>query len=188
MAGHAEKPAGSPADGEPAFLAVGKVRRPHGVAGDVLVEIYTDFPERLQPMAMVYAGENHLALTICRQRFHNDGLLLAFDGFTTPEEVSRFRNQILYIATADASELPEGEYYFHELLGLTVTDDTGEPLGEVTEILQTGANDVYVVKDGTGHEILLPAISEVILNVDMVSRSMKVHILPGLVDDGDRQP
>jgi len=120
MSGHAEKPAGSPAAGEPAFLAVGKVRRPHGVVGDVLVEIYTDFPERLQPRTMVYAGENHLPLTICRQRIHNDGVLLAFDGFNTPEQVGRFRNQILYIVRTDASELPDGEYYFHELLGLTV--------------------------------------------------------------------
>jgi 16S rRNA processing protein RimM len=187
MTGHAERPAGSPAAGEPAFLAVGKVRRPHGVAGDVLVEIYTDFPEHLKPMAVVYAGENHLALTICRQRFHNNGLLLAFTGFTTPEQVSRFRNQILYIAAADASELPEGEYYFHELLGLTVTDDTGKLLGEVSEIIQTGANDVYVVRTGGGHEILLPAIAEVILDIDMQSKSMKVHLLPGLVDGGDYQ-
>ncbi|MGA2490028.1 MAG: ribosome maturation factor RimM [Anaerolineales bacterium] len=187
MARYAEKPAGSPAAGEPAFLAVGKVRRPHGVAGDVLVEIYTDFPERLRPMTMVYAGENHYPLTICRQRFHNDGLLLAFDGFITPEEVGRFRNQILYVATAAALELPEGEYYFHELLGISVTDDTGKALGEVTEIMQTGANDVYVVTNGVGREILLPVIAGVILSVDMVSRSMKVHLLPGLVDDGDLQ-
>ncbi len=78
MPGHAERPAGSPAAGEPAFLAVGKVRRPHGVAGDVLVEIYTDFPERLQTKATVYAGENHFPLTIFRQRFHNDGAVTGF--------------------------------------------------------------------------------------------------------------
>ena len=187
MAQRAETPAGSPAAGEPAFLAVGKVRRPHGVVGDALVEIYTDFPERLQPKAMVYAGENHRPLTITRRRFHGHGLLLAFDGFTTPDDVGRFRNQTLYIATADASELSEGEYYFHELLGLSVTDDAGESLGEVTEIMQTGANDVYVVTNSTGREVLLPAIAEVILNVDMASRSMKVHILPGLLDDDHHQ-
>ena len=185
MSRRVERPAGSHSAGEPAFLAVGKVRRPHGVAGDVLVEVYTDFPERLQPETLVYAGEKHLPLTICRQRFHNDGLLLAFDGFTTPEQAGMFRNQILYIAAADASELPEGEFYFHELIGLSVTADTGELLGKLTEIMQTGANDVYVVTDAAGKELLLPAITEVILNVDMVSRSMLVHIIPGLLDDGD---
>jgi 16S rRNA processing protein RimM len=157
------------------------------LVGDVLVEIYTDFPERLQPSKMVYAGENHIPLTICRQRFHNDGLLLGFDGLTTPEQAGRFRNQVLYIACSDASELPEGEYYLHELLGLSVIDDTGELLGEVTEIIQTGANDVYVVTNAAGHEVLLPAIAEVVLDVDMVSRSMRVHILPGLLEDGDHQ-
>jgi len=185
MPGHAERPAGSPAAGEPAFLAVGKVRRPHGVAGDVLVEICTDFPERLKSNSTVYAGEKAFPLTISRQRFHNDGVLLAFDGFTTPEQVGRFRNQILYIKSADAAELPEGEYYFHELIGLSVTDETGEFLGEVTEIVQTGANDVYVVTNGAGRELLLPAISEVVLDVDLVSKSMKVHLLPGLLEDGD---
>jgi 16S rRNA processing protein RimM len=185
MPGHAEKPAGSPAAGEPDFLAVGKVRRPHGVAGDVLVEIYTDFPERFQPGATVYAGENHVPMVISRQRSHNDGLLLAFIGFSTPEEVSRFRNQILYIKGTEAIELPDGEYYFHDLLGLSVADESGEPLGEVTEIMETGANDVYVVTNKAGRELLLPAISEVIREVDLVSKSMKVHLLPGLLDNGD---
>jgi 16S rRNA processing protein RimM len=187
MSGHAERPAGPPAAGEPAFWAVGKVRRPHGVAGDVLVEVYTDFPDHLQPKAKVYAGEGHLPLTIRRQRFHNDGVLLAFEGFITPEQVGRFRNQVLYIPAADASELPEGEYYYHELLGLSVVDEAGEPLGEVTEIMQTGANDVYVVTNDAGREILLPAIAEVILEVDQVLKKMKVHLLPGLVEGGDRE-
>jgi 16S rRNA processing protein RimM len=183
--GHAEKPAGSPAAGGPAFLAVGKVRRPHGVSGDVLVELYTDFPERLQPRTMVYAGENYLPLMINRQRSHNAGVLLAFDDYSTPEQVGRFRNQILYIKSGEAEELPAGEYYFHQLLGLSVYDETGELLGEVTEIMETGANDVYVVTNDVGRELLLPAIAEVILEVDLNSKSMKVHLLPGLLDNGD---
>jgi 16S rRNA processing protein RimM len=185
MPGHVERLAGSPAAGEPAFLAIGKVRRPHGVAGDVLVEVYTDFPERLQPKAVVYAGEEHIPLTIIRQRSHNLGFLLAFDGLPTPELVGRFRNQILYIIAEDALELPEGEYYYHELLGLSVMDDMGESLGKVTEIMQTGANDVYVVTNEAGHEILLPAIAEVVLNVDLDAKLMKVHLLPGLIEDRD---
>ncbi len=137
------------------------------------------------PTRTVYAGENHLPLTISRQRFHNDGALFSFNGFTTPEQVGRFRNQILYIKRAEAAELPTGEYYFHELLGLSVTDETGESLGEVTEVMETGANDVYVVTNDAGRELLLPAIAEVILDVDLVSKSMKVHLLPGLLDNGD---
>jgi len=186
MPGHAKKPAGSPAAGGPAFLAIGKVRRPHGVTGDALVEVYTDFPERLLPKAVVYASEAYTPLTIRCQRLHNDGILLAFDGYSTPEEVGRFRNQILYIVLSDAVELPEGEFYFHELLGLAVLDETGKSLGTITEIMETGANDVYVVTDEAGGEILLPAIAEVILDVDLDLKTMKVHLLPGLVENGDR--
>jgi len=182
MSGRAERPAGSPTAGEPDFLAIGKVRRPHGVRGDVLVEIYTDFPEHLRVHKIVCAGENHLPLTISRRRLHNDGLLLAFEGFSTPEEVGRFRNQILYIAQADAPELPVGEYYRYELLGLEVEDETGKPLGTLTEIMQTGANDVYVVTDEAGAELLLPAIAEVVLDVNLVAKTMRVHLLPGLLD------
>jgi len=186
MPGRAKGTTGSPTPGEPAFLAVGKVRRPHGVAGDVLVEVFTDFPERLQTKAVVYAGETHIPLTIRRQRSHNDGILLAFDGYITPEQVGRFRNQILYIVLADAVELPEGEFYYHELLGLSVLNETGESLGKVTEIMQTGANDVYVVTNDAGNEIVLPAIAEVILDVNLDSKIIKVHLLPGLVEEGDR--
>jgi 16S rRNA processing protein RimM len=185
MHGHAEEPAGSPSAGGPAFLAVGKIRRPHGVAGDVLVELYTDFPQRIKTLKTVFAGQDHLPLKICRRRIHNDGILLAFDGFETPEQVGRFRNQVLYIRTSEAMDLPAGEFYFHELIGISVVDDNGKCLGEITEIIQTGANDVYVVANDTGREILLPAISEVILNLDPIARSMIVHLLPGLVDDED---
>ncbi len=187
MSGHAERPAGSPTAGEPDFLAIGKVRRPHGLQGDVLVEIYTDFPERLRLSKVVYAGERHLPLTISRRRTHNDGLLLAFEGFITPEEVGRFRNQILYVAQADAPELPEGEYYQHELIGLRVEDESGKSLGELTEIMQTGANDVYVVTGESGGELLLPAIAEVVLEVNLAAKTMRVHLLPGLVEEESSQ-
>ncbi len=186
MSGHAKGQASSPAAGEPVFLAVGKVRRPHGVTGDVLVEIYTDFPERIKPMAKLYAGEDYIPLTIRRLRVHNDGFLLTFDGFSTPEQVGRFRNQILYIVATNAAVLPEGEYFFHELIGLSVKDEAGKVLGQVAEILETGANDVYMVRNDAGREILLPAIAEVILNVDLVSKIIKVHLLPGLMEDEER--
>jgi 16S rRNA processing protein RimM len=183
MPGRAERPAGSPAAGEPAFLMVGKIRRPHGVAGDALVEIYTDFPERLQPDVEVYLGEDHLPLKIRRRRNHNEGLLLAFENINTPEQVGRFRNQILYTSRKKAPKLSKGEYYQYQLLDLAVEDDAGKLLGKITDIIETGANDVYEVTDEDGHEILLPAIADVILNVDLDRKTMRVHLLPGLIGD-----
>lgn len=185
MSGGKDQPAGSPTAGEPAFLVIGKVRRPHGVKGDVLVEIYTEFPERLRPEAVVYVGEEHLPLKISRRRNHNEGLLLAFEQYTTPEQVGRFRNQLLYTAKSDAPELPPGEYYLYEFIGLDVVDEKDVPLGKVSEVLQTGANDVYVVTNESGGELLLPAIAEVVLDVDIAAKKMRVHLLPGLLEEAE---
>jgi 16S rRNA processing protein RimM len=186
MSGARERPAGPPTAGGPAFWIVGKVRRPHGVCGEVVAEIYTDFPDRMSPEKAIYLGEKHVKLVIASQRPHNEGLLLGFEGVTTPEQAGRYRNQILSIAASEVSELPEGEFYFHELLDLEVVDEAGNPLGTLTEILETGANDVYVVTDSAGRELLLPAIPEVVLNVDLEAKTMKVRLLPGLVDEEDK--
>ncbi len=177
--------AGSPETGEPAYLAVGKVRRPHGVHGEVVAEIYTDFPENIIPKKPVFLGENYSKVVITSRRQHNEGLLLGFEGINSPEEAGRFRNQILYISTSEAHNLSEGGHYFHDLLDLKVEDEKGKALGSLVEILETGANDVYVVKDGSGRELLLPAIREVILMIDLDSKKMKVHLLPGLADKND---
>ncbi len=179
------KPAGSSSAGEPAFLAVARFRRPHGVRGEVLVEVLTDFPERLQPETVVYAGETHRRLVIRSQRSHNEGLLLAFVGLDTPEAVGQFRHQFLYVSSADRPPLPEGEYYHHQLLGLSVETDDGRRLGRLTEILETGANDVYVVTPERGGEILLPVIPEVVLDVDLAAGRMRVHLPEGLLDQDE---
>lgn len=148
-----------------------------------MVEIRTDFPARLTPNAEVFVGEAHSPLTIRRRREHNDGLLLAFEEYTTPEQVGRFRNQSLYILRRNASKLPKGEFYHYQLIGMEVEADTGETLGTITDIIQTGANDVYEVTNQNGRELLLPAIAEVILDVDPDQKKMRVHLLAGLLDE-----
>jgi 16S rRNA processing protein RimM len=173
---------GSPSGGEPVYLTVGYLRRPHGVRGDMLMEVHTDFPERLLPGVKVFVGDSHAPLTIARVRTHNDGLLLGFRGIETPEVAGRYRNAIVTVMAKDRPPLPEGQYYHHQMIGFRVQADSGESLGLLTEILVTGANDVYVVTDESGQELLLPAIEEVILNVDREAGILKVHIIPGLVE------
>jgi 16S rRNA processing protein RimM len=182
MSGPRKQPAGPPTAGGPEFLVVGKIRRPHGVRGEVVVEIYTDSPESLIPKKAVFLGEKHLKLVIARRSQHNEGLLLGFEGISSPEQAGRYRNQILSVAASETPELLEGSYFYHELLGLKVVDEAGNILGNLTEILVTGANDVYVVRKPTGHELLLPAIPEVVLYIDMVEKIIKVRLLPGLVE------
>jgi 16S rRNA processing protein RimM len=156
------------------------------VGGDVLVEIYTDFPERLKPHTEVFLGGKHLPLTIRRRREHNEGLLLAFEGYTTPEEVGKFRNQLLYTSRKKAPQLAADEFYQYQLIGLKVETDAGEVLGTVTDVIETGANDVYEVKNEAGREILLPATAEVILKVDLDQKLMRVHLLPGLLQGEEK--
>jgi 16S rRNA processing protein RimM len=170
-----EDQAGSPSGGEPVYLAVGRLRRPHGLNGEMVMTVLTDFPGRLHKGKTVYLGEMHKEICIAALRNQNKDLLVTFEGFNNLELVNQLRNQILYVKTDSLPELPEGMYYHHELIGLIVEDETGDILGKLIEILETGANDVYVVETGNG-ELLVPALEDVILEVDQASGRMRVKL------------
>jgi 16S rRNA processing protein RimM len=170
---------GSP-DGEPVYLTVGFLRRPHGVQGEIILDLHTDFPERLKSGRKLFLGEEHKQMTLVSARPHAKGMLIKFKGVETPEAVGQFRNQWVYVKAADVPPLQEGQLYQHELFGFSVVDETDRLLGELVEILETGANDVYVVRDANGREILLPAIPSVILELDPARRLIRVHLLEGL--------
>lgn len=171
---------GSP-DGEPVYLVVGFLRRAHGVQGEIIMDLHTDFPERFRSGRKLFVGDEHQVMTVESVRSHAKGMLIKFRGIETPEATARFRNQWVYIKAADAPPLPEGQIYQHELFGFQVVDENENLLGELVEIIETGANDVYVVKNESGKEILLPAIPSVILNLDPARRYMRVHLLEGLL-------
>jgi 16S rRNA processing protein RimM len=170
---------GSP-DGEPVYLVVGFLRRAHGVQGEIIMDLHTDFPERFRSGRKLFVGEEHKVMTVEGVRSHAKGLLIKFKGIETPEETARLRNQWVYIKATDAPPLPEGQIYQHQLFGFQVVDENENLLGELVEIIETGANDVYVVKNESGKEILLPAIPSVILDLDPAHRLMRVHLLEGL--------
>ena len=170
---------GSP-NGEPVYLTVGFLRRPHGVQGEIIMDLHTDFPERMKRGRKLFVGEDHQAMTLTSVRPHQNGLLVKFKGIETNEAAGAFRNTWVYIQAKDAPPLPDGRIYQHELYGFKVVDENENPLGELVEIIETGANNVYVVRDDSGKEILLPAIPSVILELDAGRRLMKVHLLEGL--------
>ena len=170
---------GSP-DGEPVYLAVGFLRRAHGVRGEIIMDLHTDFPERLQRGRKLWIGEERKPATLAGARPHAKGMLVKFKGIETPEDASQLRNQWVYVKATDVPSLPEGKLYQHELFGFEVVDENGAPVGELVEIIETGANDVYVVRDESGKEILLPAIPSVVLELDAARRLMRVHLLEGL--------
>ena len=170
---------GSP-DGEPVYLVVGFLRRAHGVRGEMIMDLHTDFPERFQSGRELVIGEDRRPMTLSSVRPHAKGMLVKFNGVETPEAAGQFRNQWVYVKATDVPDLPEGKLYQHELFGFHVIDENGDSLGELVEILETGANNVYVVRDDKGKELLLPAIPSVILEIDEERRVMRVHLLEGL--------
>ena len=176
-----ETDSGSPS-GEPVYLTVGFLRRPHGVSGEIIMDIHTDFPGRLRAGTKVLVGEAHKPMRFASVRPNGTSLLVAFRGVDTPETVGALRNTWVYVTAADRPPLPDGKLYQHQILGLRVVTDEERELGRLSEIISTGANDVYVVKSDDGREILLPAIPDVILGYDLAAGVVRVHLLEGLIE------
>jgi 16S rRNA processing protein RimM len=161
------------------------VLRPHGVRGEVRVAPHTDQPERFTWLKSVYLGDTDPQLVEVESvRFHEgQGLvLLKFAGYDTREDADRLRGQWVHVPEKDAIPLAEGEYFLYQLEGLTVRSDDGRDLGRLTGVLETGANNVFVIQGEQG-EILLPDIPEVIREINFETGLMTVHLLPGLLAD-----
>ncbi|NPV57312.1 MAG: 16S rRNA processing protein RimM [Anaerolineae bacterium] len=173
---HSNEKLGSPDQGEPVYLAIAKIRKPHGVTGEMLATVLTDFPQRITPGRSYWVGAARQAVTLEAIRFVSKGILIRFAGIMTPEAAGIYRNQYIYASSSDVPELPEDEYYHHELIALQVVDEDGLLVGEVSQIITTGANDVYVVIAPDGNEILLPAIESVILQVEPSEARMVVRL------------
>jgi 16S rRNA processing protein RimM len=169
---------GSPS-GEPVFLTVGQIGKPHGVRGEVTMKVLTDFPERLQSGVTVYVGNNQTPMHILRARPAASKMLLTFEGVQTREQAGELRNRMVFVHRGEVPSLPEGEYYQHQLLGARVESQDGEDLGTLEEILPTGANDVYLIRLPDGRELLLPVIEGILLEVNLHSHFIRVRVLPG---------
>jgi 16S rRNA processing protein RimM len=168
-------PTGSPLQDGPVFIAVGFLRRSHGIKGEIIMDVLTDFPERIRVNRQVFIGEKHEPFRIQSVRMHEPAMLVKFKGYDTPEDAARFRNLTVYVRVDQLPELPEDMYYHHQLLGLTVKDEAGNVFGQLSSILETGANDVYVVRKDDGTEVLFPAIEGVVLQVDLDQKEMIVR-------------
>lgn len=177
------QPAGSPTAGEPAYFEAGFVRRPHGVKGELLVEIDRYYEGMILPGTVIYLGDNYTPMNLLSSRPHNQGLLIQLDEITNPEQAGQFRMQRIYVPSLiKRRELQSGEYYNDQIIGLSVRNDLDQDLGKVSEIIETGANDVYVVSKPGERDILIPAIPDVIQKIDLEEGEILVHILPGLMD------
>jgi 16S rRNA processing protein RimM len=166
--------AGSRTNSEPAFLVLGKLRRAHGVMGEIALDVYTSMLELLDAREVVYVGEAYHPYTIQSTRWKGNFLLLKFEGVDDRTDVSQLTNALIYTRTDQLPQLDEGEVYLHELIGLDVFDTDDHFVGVLMEILETGANDVYLVRDQTGAEVLIAAVEERILDIDLEAGKMIV--------------
>jgi 16S rRNA processing protein RimM len=167
---------GSPQSGGPVFLTIGKLQRTHGVKGEIVMEVLTDFPEKIVPGNIVYIGSKQQPYEVASVRPTAEKILISFKGLSDCDQVSILRNQIVSKKTEDANQLPEGEFYHHEIIGMTVVEENGSFVGTIGEILVTGANDVYIINKEDGVELLLPAIKDAVRSIDRTSRKMVVKL------------
>ena len=166
------------AQSSPAPVLVGVVHRPFGQGGEIRVEVLSDYPERFAPgAAITIAGRG---LVIARSRHMKGMRVLKFEGVDTREAAAALANQEIHVAAADLQPLPEGVYYHYDLVGMAVATVDGTELGEVTEIVTTGANDVLVIEGERG-EVLMPLIADVVKGVDTGARRIVIEPPLGLL-------
>ena len=162
----------------PDRLVVGQVIRPWGTRGQVKIEVLSDFPQRFRPGVRLLIGDrSYLCEAVTRPP---KSLVLKLQGVESPEEAGELRGALLEVPIAEAEPLPEDSYYYYQVLGLEVYTTGGDHLGQVTDILPTGSNDVYVVQGPRG-EVLVPAIAEVITALDLEAGRITIEPLPGLL-------
>jgi 16S rRNA processing protein RimM len=166
---------------EPRFLVIGRIVKPHGLNGEVRVEIHTELPERFTWLEKVYLGKDEPRLVeVDGVRFHKGWALLKLNGYDNRQDAAELRSMWLQVPYEEGIPLEDGEYYLYEIVGLSVFTDEGDYLGDVTDVLETGANNVFTVRGPHG-EVLLPDTAEVIKDIDFDSRRVLVHLLPGLI-------
>ena len=164
-------------------LEIGQIVNTFGIKGIVKVKTFTDDIKRFDNLKTVYIEKNNTQkeYEIEEVKYHKDMVLIKFKGVDTVEQAELLRNAYLTISRDSVEKLEEGRYYIVDMLGLEVYTDEQVLLGTLDDIFNTGSNDIYVVKDKQGKQILLPAIQDVIKQIDMENRKMIVHLLPGLV-------
>ena len=165
------------------MLKVGILSKTHGVHGEMQVYPTTDDVRRFKKLKEVIldTGKDHISMTIEGVKFFKQFVIIKFKGYDNPNDIEKYKGMSLFVTRENAVPLGRDEYFMADLIGLRVEDEDGKNLGTLEDVLQTGANDVYVIGLEDGGELLLPAIKQCILDVDVAEGFMKVHVLEGLM-------
>lgn len=166
------------------ILQVGAVTSTHGLTGEVKVFPTTDDPKRFKKLKQVLldTGKDMLPLEVEHVKFFKNMVILKFKGYDRIEDIMGFKGKNLYVTRENAVRLKKDEYFIADLIGMKVYTEDEAYLGELTEVITTGANDVYTVRMENGKDVLIPAIGQCILDVDVEHETMQVHLLEGLLE------
>lgn len=166
---------------EKEYLQVGAITSPHGVHGEVKVFPTTSDVARFKKLKEVTldTGKEKIDLHVTGVKFFKQFVILKFQEFSTPEEMEKYRKCPLLVTRENAVKLKKDEYFIADLIGIDVFENE-EHIGVLKDVLETGANDVYIVEEDDGNELLLPAIKQCIMEVDIENRKMLVHVMEGL--------
>ncbi|KKI92582.1 16S rRNA processing protein RimM [Bacillus sp. SA1-12] len=169
------------------WFNVGKIVNTHGIRGEVRVISKTDFAEeRYEPGNKLYifkeGSNDSIEVVIESHRVHKNFDLLTFEGMHSIQDVEHFKGSLLKVNEEQLTELDEGEFYFHEIIGCKVYSDEEEEIGTIREILATGANDVWVIKRKTGKDLLIPYIEEIVKDIDVENKKVIITPMEGLID------
>lgn len=160
-------------------VVVGRIVKAHGLTGEVAVELRSDTPDRFAPEALVYL-EDGRGLRIRSSRPHAGGLLVSFEEVSNRDAAGALRGAMLVVPLTMLPDLPEGAWWPHELVGCEVVTLSGRALGTLADVVPNPANDLWVVRDTNGGELLIPALRHVLVEVDTAGRRIVVHDVPGL--------
>lgn len=165
-------------------LQVGVISSTHGVRGEVKVFPTTDDVKRFKRLKEVIldTGKEELILEIEGVKFFKQFVILKFKEFDNINDIEKYKGKSLYVTRANAVRLRKDEYFIADLQGLKVVDEEDKEFGVLRDVMETGANDVYIIDMPDGREVLIPAIKECILDVDMEAGVMKIHVMDGLLD------
>ena len=171
--------------GQPRFLVVGEILRPHGIRGELRMRVLTDNPDRLPQLESVHLGDsvndaNLQEFVLNRVRFNKEYALLSLEGCRNRNDAERFRGKIVLIGSDQTAPLENGQYYLFQLIGMRVIADQ-TAIGRVKDVLQTGANDVYIVYSDEFGEVLIPAHDETILRIDFDAGIIHMTLPEGLL-------
>ena len=166
------------------MFQVGIITSTHGVHGEVKVFPTTDDVRRFKRLKEVIldTGKEQITLEVEGTKFFKQFVILKFKGIDNINDVERYRQKSLYVTRENAVRLKKDEYFIADLMGLRVHNEDESEIGVLREVIETGANDVYVIDLDDGRELLLPAIKECVLNVDVEAGFIQIHIMPGLLD------